>query len=69
MPATLVEKYGVKSLSWSAALIPWPSSDTAMRARPLASAEDFFRSAEDVRARVDRARLEDPVPGGLAESE
>jgi len=41
----------------------------AMRARPLASAEDFFRSAEDVRARVDRARLEDPVPGGLAESE
>ena len=42
----------------------------ALRARPLASAEDFFRSAEEVRARVDRARLEDPVPGGaLAESE
>ena len=35
----------------------------AMRARPLASAEEFFGSAGEVRARVDRARLEEPAPG------
>jgi hypothetical protein len=37
-----------------------------LRARPLASAEDFFRSAADVRANVDRARLEKPAPGAAA---
>ena len=41
-----------------------------MRARPLASAEEFFGSAGEVRARVDRARLEEPAPGtALPESE
>jgi hypothetical protein len=42
----------------------------ALRVRPAASAEDFFRSAGDVRANVDRARLEKPVLGAaLAEGE
>jgi hypothetical protein len=35
----------------------------ALRLRPLASAEDFFGSAAEVRARVDRARIEEPAPG------
>lgn len=35
----------------------------ALRARPLASADDFFRGADETRARVDRARLRDPAPG------
>ena len=38
----------------------------ALRARPVASAEDFFRSAEEVRAHVDRARLEDPPRAAAA---
>lgn len=37
----------------------------ALRAKPLASAEDFFKAAEDTRARVDRARLKEPPPGAL----
>ena len=41
----------------------------ALRARPLASADEFFRDAADTRARVDRARLKDPAPGGAVESE
>jgi hypothetical protein len=37
----------------------------AMRAKPLASAEDFFKAADETRARVDRARLKEPPPGTL----
>ena len=41
-----------------------------LRARPLASAEEFFRNAEETRVRVDRARLKDPPQGaGPAEAE
>jgi hypothetical protein len=36
-----------------------------LRARPLASAEDFFKGAAEARARVDRARLKEPPPGVL----
>jgi hypothetical protein len=39
----------------------------AMRAAPLASADDFFREAGETRARVDRARLEEPAAGAGAE--
>jgi hypothetical protein len=35
----------------------------ALRARPLASADEFFTQAGATRARVDRARLEEPPPG------
>ncbi len=41
----------------------------ALRARPLATADEFFRDAADTRARVDRARLKDPAPGGAVEAE
>ena len=34
------------------------------RALPLASAEEFFREAQDTRARVDRARTQEPPAGG-----
>jgi hypothetical protein len=37
----------------------------ALRARPLASAEDFFKGADETRARVDRARLKEPPAGVL----
>jgi hypothetical protein len=37
----------------------------AMRVRPLASADEFFKAAEATRARVDRARLKEP-PAGIA---
>jgi hypothetical protein len=37
-----------------------------MRAKPLASAEDFFKAAEDTRVRVDRARLKEPPSGEIA---
>ncbi|HET6264502.1 MAG TPA: FHA domain-containing protein [Usitatibacter sp.] len=36
----------------------------AFRALPLASADEFFREAQDTRARVDRARSKEPPPGG-----
>jgi len=36
----------------------------AFRALPLASAEEFFRDAQDTRTRVDRARTKEPPPGG-----
>jgi hypothetical protein len=35
----------------------------ALRTRPLASADEFFKGADETRTRVDRARLEDPAPG------
>jgi hypothetical protein len=36
-----------------------------MRVRPLASADEFFKAAEETRIRVDRARLKEPPPGAL----
>jgi hypothetical protein len=36
----------------------------AFRVVPLASADDFFKEAQDTRARVDRARTKEPPPGG-----
>jgi hypothetical protein len=35
----------------------------ALRTRPLASADEFFKGVDETRTRVDRARLEDPAPG------
>jgi len=37
----------------------------AFRLVPLASADDFFKRADAVKARVDRARQREPGPGGL----
>jgi hypothetical protein len=34
-----------------------------MRLKPLASADEFFKAADETRARVDRARLKEPPPG------
>ena len=36
----------------------------AFRAVPLATAGDFFKQADETRARVDRARTKEPPPGG-----
>ena len=41
----------------------------ALRARPLAGADDFFAATEELRARVDRARIEEPAPGAALEAE
>jgi hypothetical protein len=37
----------------------------AFRLLPLASADDFFKRAEDTKQKVDRARVKEPAPGGL----
>lgn len=42
----------------------------AFRVLPLASADEFFKAAENTRLQVDRARLRQPPPGGaLSDSE
>jgi hypothetical protein len=37
----------------------------AFRLLPLASADDFFKRAEDTKRKVDRARVREPAPVGL----
>jgi hypothetical protein len=37
----------------------------AFRLLPLASADDFFKRAEDTKRKVDRARVREPAPAGL----
>jgi hypothetical protein len=36
---------------------------------PLASADDFFKRTEAVKARVDAARVKEPPPAALSDSD
>ena len=40
-----------------------------LRAVPLASPDDFFKRSEAVKARVDAARVKEPPPGALSDSD